>query len=225
VTLALRARPLEARPLTIAIADYGMGNLGSVSHALAFLGHHAVATSNPQDIARADAVVLPGVGAFAVAMENLRRRGLDGALAKAALEREVPFLGICLGMQLMAAEGTENGTHAGLGWIEGRVIRLEGRNDARVPHVGWAAVSHRDEVLFAGAPSGTAYYFDHSYHLDCPEPLVVARCAGAFNCVAAIRRGNLFAAQFHPEKSQRAGLRLLRAFTNHALALRERVAA
>lgn len=225
MTLALRARTPKDAPLTIAIADYGMGNLGSVRHALEFLGHRAVATADPEAIASADAIVLPGVGAFAVAMDNLRRRGLDSALSKAVLERQAPCLGICLGMQLMAAEGTENGVHPGLGWIEGRVIRLEGRDDVRVPHVGWAAVTRHDDALFAGAEPDSAFYFDHSYHLDCPDSLVAARCAGAFDCVAAIRRGNLFATQFHPEKSQRAGLRLLRAFTDYALGLRDRAAA
>jgi glutamine amidotransferase len=146
-------------------------------------------------------------------------------LSAAVLEWQTPFLGICLGMQLLAHEGTENGVHKGLGWIEGRVIRLEGAAEARVPHVGWAAVTRRDGVVFAGMEPSSAFYFDHSYHLDCPEPLVAARCAGAFDCVAAIRRGNLFATQFHPEKSQRAGLRLLRAFTDYACAQRDRAAA
>ena len=225
MTLALRARVPSGRRLKIAVIDYGMGNLASVCHALAFLGHRPAATSEASEIQEADAIVLPGVGAFAAAMHNLRQRGLDRALSDAALDREVPFLGICLGMQLMAAEGTENGIHSGLGWIEGRVIRLEGGKDARVPHVGWAAIKHNDDVLFAGAAAGTGFYFDHSYHLDCPDSLVAARCAGAFDCVAAIRRGNLFATQFHPEKSQRAGLRLLRAFTDHVLELRNKAAA
>jgi len=225
MSLAIRARAPQGAPLDIAVVDYGMGNLGSVRHALDFLGHRAVATFDPSELAKADAIVLPGVGTFAVAMDNLCRRGLDRALSDAVLKRQTPFLGICLGMQLLAQEGTENGVHQGLGWIDGRVIRLEGSDEARVPHVGWAAVTQSDDVLFAGAAPGDAFYFDHSYHLDCPEALVAARCAGAFDCVAAIRRDNLFATQFHPEKSQRSGLRLLRAFTDHAIAQRGRAAA
>jgi imidazole glycerol-phosphate synthase subunit HisH len=225
MSLAIRARTPLGRPLAIAVVDYGMGNLGSVCHALGFLGHRAMATSEAAALTKAEAIVLPGVGTFAVAMDNLRRHGLDRALSDAVLDRRSPFLGICLGMQLLAQEGTENGVHQGLGWIEGRVIRLEGGGEARVPHVGWAALTGHDDVMFAGMDTGSAYYFDHSYHLDCPEPLVAARCAGAFACIAAIRRGNLFATQFHPEKSQRAGLRLLRAFTDYACAQRDLVAA
>lgn len=221
----MRARAPIGAPLAIAIVDYGMGNLGSVRHALEFLGHHPIATCDPDKIDRADAIVLPGVGTFAVAMDNLRQLGLDVALTEAALERRVPFLGICLGMQLMAQEGTENGLHHGLGWVDGRVVKLAARNNARVPHVGWAPVTLDDGTLFAGVETGTAYYFDHSYHLDCPPTLVVSRCAGAFDCVAAIRRDNLFATQFHPEKSQRAGLKLLRAFTDFALTCRKGIAA
>lgn len=225
MSLAISARAPAGRPLDVAIVDYGMGNMGSVRHALEFLGHRPVGTSDAAVLARADAIVLPGVGAFAVAMDNLTSRGLDRALSEAVLERETPFLGICLGMQLLAGEGTENGVHAGLGFIDGRVVRLAASGQARVPHVGWATVVHRDPVLFAGAAQNAAFYFDHSYHLECSEDLVGARCGGAFDCVAAIRRGNLFATQFHPEKSQRAGLKLLRAFTDYACEQRSREAA
>jgi glutamine amidotransferase len=216
MSLLLRARKPTGVPLNVAIVDYGMGNLGSVRHAFEFLGHRAVATSDPETVARADALVLPGVGAFRLAMDNLDTAGLSTALSRAVLDRGVPFLGICLGMQLIAREGTEGGAHAGLGWIDGRVVRLEPGEGRRVPHVGWARLSGPGGGLTDGIGAEAGFYFDHSYHLECPSDSVVARCAGAFDCVAAIRRANIFATQFHPEKSQRSGLRLLRNFTEAA---------
>ncbi len=225
MSLQLRARRPVGRPLDIAVVDYGMGNLGSVRHAFAFLGHNAVATSDPAALARAEAVVLPGVGAFRLAMENLRTRGLDAALSRAVLDGGVPFLGICLGMQLLAREGTENGIHPGLGWIDGQVVRLDPADGRRVPHVGWAPLAGAGDPLTARIEPGTSFYFDHSYHLECPETFVSSRCAGAFDCVAAVQRGHVFATQFHPEKSQRAGLRLLRNFTEFCLERRSEVAA
>ncbi len=225
MSLQLRARRPAGRPLDIAIVDYGMGNLGSVRHAFAFLGHNAAATSDPAALACADAIVLPGVGAFRLAMENLRARSLDSALSRVVLDGGVPFLGICLGMQLLAREGTENGIHPGLGWIAGRVVRLEPAEGRRVPHVGWAPLAGAGDALTARIEPGTSFYFDHSYHLECPEKFVSSRCAGAFDCVAAVRDGHVFATQFHPEKSQRAGLRLLRNFTEFCLERRAGAAA
>ncbi|MBL8806877.1 MAG: imidazole glycerol phosphate synthase subunit HisH [Rhodospirillales bacterium] len=222
--MLMRARRPIGRPLDIAIIDYGMGNLGSVRHAFEFLGHRAVATSDPETAGSADAIVLPGVGAFRLAMDNLNSGGLAAALARTVLDRGTPFLGICLGMQLIAREGTEGGVHAGLGWIEGRVTRLEPGEGRRVPHVGWAHVSGAGGGLIDGIEPGAGFYFDHSYHLECAAELVVARCAGAFDCVAAVRRANIFATQFHPEKSQRSGLRLLRNFTEAARTLRREAA-
>ena len=221
MTLPIRAKHVE-RPLQIAVVDYGMGNLGSVRHALTFLGHQAHITSDVDAITAADAVVLPGVGAFGLAVENLHHRKLAKPLSSKVVDRRAPFLGICLGMQLIAREGMENGRHAGLGWIDGEVIRLEGESRAqRVPHVGWAPISAGDLTLFDTLADGSAFYFDHSYHLQCPATDVAARCRGEFSFVAAVRRDNIFATQFHPEKSQRSGLRLLRNFTNYAMARRD----
>jgi glutamine amidotransferase len=224
MSLLLRAREPGGPPLDVAIVDYGMGNLGSVRHAFEFLGHRAAATADSETIGRAHAIVLPGVGAFKRAMDNLDAAGLALALARAVLDRGVPFLGICLGMQLLAREGTEGGAHAGLGWIEGRVARLEPGELRRVPHVGWARLTGSGGGLTEGIDPEAGFYFDHSYHLECPPEIVVARCAGAFDCVAAIRTANVFATQFHPEKSQRSGLKLLRNFTEAALSMRKAAA-
>lgn len=221
MSLLLRAKRPAGRPLDIAVVDYGMGNLGSVRHALDFLGHRARATDDPAELAAADAIVLPGVGAFSLAMDNLAKRGQAAALEAAVMRRGIPFLGICLGMQMLAREGTENGVHAGLGWIDARIEKLAGGAGRRVPHVGWAPIAGNDDVVTAGIAPDECFYFDHSYHAVCAPNVATMACAGAFDCVAAFRKDHVFGVQFHPEKSQRAGLRLLRNFTDYCLARRD----
>jgi glutamine amidotransferase len=199
----------------IAIVDYGMGNQHSVLNALRYLGVEAAVTADPDTVRRADRVILPGVGAFGAAMENLNRTGLRAAMNEAVLQRGRPFLGICLGMQLVAAKGTEKGLFEGLGWIDGEV-RLMTPTDAglKLPHVGWNdIVLAQDLPLFQGLKKERAFYFVHSYAI-CPEnpAHVAATCdyGGAF--VAAVYRDNIFATQFHPEKSQKNGLTILENF-------------
>jgi glutamine amidotransferase len=198
----------------VAVVDYGMGNLDSVARALDECGGRPLVTSDPRDLERAAAVVLPGVGAFPAGMRNLRERGLDVALTEHVVEREVPLLGLCLGMQLLADSGTEVEETAGLGFVPGRVERLEPAAGLRVPHVGWNDVhAERHSALFAELEDGRDFYFVHSYHFVCATPEdVLAHTPYGDELVAAVGRGCVYGVQFHPEKSQRAGFQLLRNF-------------
>src|ERR1700690_2644818 len=153
----------------VAIVDYGMCNLDSVRRAFEEVGARPYVTDDPGDLDAADRIVLPGVGAFPDAMRNLRARGLDEALAKQVWEKGAPFLGVCLGMQLMAAAGEEVEPTEGLGWIDAACVRFVATEaDRRVPHVGWNEVTPAfDSALFAGIPPGTDFYFVHSFHVAC----------------------------------------------------------
>jgi glutamine amidotransferase len=200
--------------MTVAVVDYGMGNLRSVAKALEAVGADVCVSSKPEDLRKADRIVLPGQGAFRDCMANLRASGLVDALSEEVRKKGKPFLGICLGLQLLADVSYENGTFEGLGWLSGRVERLT-VNDAslKLPHIGWNDVAFRDTPLANGIKKNPIFYFDHSYHFVCQAPdLVVASCeyGGAF--AAAIQKDNLFAVQFHPEKSQEVGLRLMKNF-------------
>jgi imidazole glycerol-phosphate synthase subunit HisH len=195
----------------IAVVDYGRGNLGSVQQAFARLGLEAVVTEDPRVVDRAEAVVLPGDGAFHDAMDTLGRLGLLDSLREAVTGTR-PFLGICLGYQLLFTESEEFGHGKGLDVIPGAVRRFP--PGLKVPHMGWNQVEHRGECpLFAGIPSGAHFYFVHSYFPETADPtLRVATCTYGVTFPAAVSRGALFATQFHPEKSQRWGLRLLENF-------------
>ena len=197
----------------IAIVDYGRGNLGSVQKALVRLGMDAVVTQDPAVVRSARALVLPGDGAFNDAMRSLERLGLLGPIRE-ALEAERPFLGICLGYQLLFSESEEFGPGKGLNLIPGLVRRFPKELRLKVPHMGWNQVMHSgDLAIFDGIPSGAYFYFVHSYY---PEPLDgtlrVATCQYGVTFSAAIGKGNLFGTQFHPEKSQLWGLKLLENF-------------
>lgn len=197
----------------IAIIDYGMGNLRSVQKAFEHVGQAAVVTDRPDEVAAADKVVLPGVGAFEDAIAELRRRNLvEPALA--AIASGKPFLGICLGLQLLFDVSYENGTHQGLGVIPGKVVRFELPDEYTVPHMGWNGLlmRHRPPLL-AGLAEGTHVYFVHSYYVVPEDPAVIATetdYGGPF--CSMIWRDNVFATQFHPEKSQADGLRILQNF-------------
>jgi glutamine amidotransferase len=201
----------------LAIVDYGMGNIGSVVNAFRRLGSNCVVTADPTELRRARSIVLPGVGAFKSAMDNLRDRGLVEALAERVVGERIPFLGICLGLQLLAKDSTEQGFSNGLGWIDAHVERIVPRPAKPVPHVGWNEVELMTRSpLFERLPAGAHFYFDHSYHLRCTESCVTAICGYGGSWVAAVAKDNIHAVQFHPEKSQRTGLRLLRNFLNYA---------
>jgi glutamine amidotransferase len=195
----------------IAIIDYGRGNLGSVEKAFGRVGMEAVVTEDPKVVADAEAVVLPGDGAFHDAMGNLQSLGLIAPL-RACFESERPFLGICLGYQLLFTESEEFGQGKGLDIIAGAVRRFPA--GLKVPHMGWNQVEHRDDLrLFDGIPSGANFYFVHSYYPEISDPsLRMATCTYGIRFPAAVGRGALFATQFHPEKSQRWGIRLLENF-------------
>jgi len=200
----------------VAIIEYGMGNLHSVARAVEECGGTPIISDRRADVEDAASVILPGVGSFAAGMRNIRERGLDELLVRHVLERGIPFLGVCLGMQLMAARGEEGGDTAGLGWIDGEVRRL--RPDApgvRLPHVGWNNVLYDGLPcpLLKGIPSGKDFYFVHSFALTCRrQEDFLARTPYCGGFASVIGRGRAFGVQFHPEKSQRAGFQLLKNF-------------
>ncbi|PZQ14205.1 MAG: imidazole glycerol phosphate synthase subunit HisH [Ancylobacter novellus] len=206
--------------MTVAIVDYGAGNLRSVEKAVAKAGGDGVVvTSDPDVVAKADHVVLPGDGAFPDCRAALgQASGLGEALDEAVTKRGAAFLGICIGMQLLATEGEEFEPTPGLGWIPGRVVRIEpGEAGLKVPHMGWNTLrAHRPHVLTAGldlGPRGLHAYFLHAYHLrPDDEADVVASADYGGDVTALVARGNVAGVQFHPEKSQRLGLELLANF-------------
>ena len=199
--------------MKVGIIDYGMGNIGSVQTAFRGLGADCFISGRPEELARAAGLVLPGVGAFGAAMANLERQGLPAFLRGQVVEGGKPFLGICLGMQLLAEDSTEMGFHRGLGWIPGHVAELPHAPGLRVPHVGWSPLRLPDaHRMFRRLDDHAHFYFDHSYHFVCAPEFVAAWCDYGAPVAAAVRRGNVFATQFHPEKSQRSGLKLLRNF-------------
>jgi glutamine amidotransferase len=205
----------------ITIIDYGMGNLRNVQKAFEHMGIAARISSVPADLNRADGWVLPGVGAFGDAMDNLRETGLVEPIRRGVAQGK-PLLGICLGLQLLFEESNEMGTHRGLGVLSGRVIRFEdGMEHAgqmlKVPHVGWnefhITEQGRKSPLLEGVPDGSYAYFVHSYYVVPAEPAdALAVTDYGIDFVSVVGRGNVFGAQPHPEKSQEVGLRLLQNF-------------
>ncbi|MDD4801629.1 MAG: imidazole glycerol phosphate synthase subunit HisH [Syntrophomonas sp.] len=197
----------------IAIIDYGMGNLASVKNAFLHLGYKAITTSRPDEILAADKVVLPGVGAFADAIKNLRQMGIDQTIHE-LVARQIPILGICLGMQLFCSESTENGIYKGLDIIKGRVERFNLPAGFKVPHMGWNQIEpDPSSHLFKGIPAGSCVYFVHSYHVvPADETVAAARTDYGIKFIAALEKGRIFATQFHPEKSSRLGLKILKNF-------------
>ena len=194
----------------IAIVDYGVGNLKSVTNAMNYLGLSSLITSDREALERADAILLPGVGAFPDAADRLRRAGLDTLLVEQA--RRKPILGICLGMQLLFDRGEEVRPCAGLGLVPGRVARIE--TDRKLPHIGWNSLSlQNDSPLFRGLDQDSYVYFVHTYcGLAQSESNVIARTDYGTSIVAAVQAGNVFGCQFHPEKSGEVGLQILRNF-------------
>lgn len=205
----------------VVVVDYGAGNLASVANALRAAGAEALVTANPRVIARADRIVLPGVGAFAQCSGALRgAAGIEAALTTAVIEHGVPFLGVCVGMQLLATEGHEHGVHPGLGWIGGTVERLvptEVGSDGqalKVPHMGWNTVAkNRDHAVLAGFTDGANAYFVHSYRFAVANRAdLVATTDHGGEIAAIVGRDNILGVQFHPEKSQAFGLAFLAGF-------------
>lgn len=204
----------------IAIIDYGMGNLRSVQKGFEKVGHTAIVTSDPKAIMDAGHVVLPGVGAFPDCMRNLEERGLLDVVPK-VIESGRPFLGICLGLQLLFTESEEFGVHKGLDIIKGRVVKfseLRSPNSEllKVPHMGWNTVSIKKKPpVLEGIDDGSYFYFVHSYYVVPEDEEVVATATDyGIDFVSSIWKDNIFASQFHPEKSQEKGLRILKNFGN-----------
>ncbi len=196
----------------IAIVDYGMGNVRSLRNAFEYLGESATITADEEELDAADRIVLPGVGAFGDAMRAIRERQLQPALDRQALEKRKPVLGVCLGMQLFAKRSFEHGNHAGLGWLDAEIVRLRVEPPLKVPQVGWNSLNYATgDWLFDGIRAAEAnFYFVHSFHMICADVADVVATTDYGGCVTAVvRRGNLVAAQFHPEKSQDNGLRML----------------
>lgn len=198
----------------LAIIDYGVGNLFSLQCSLKKIGEEAVVTKDPEVIKKADRIILPGVGAFGDAAEKLKATGLVDVI-RAEAENGKPFLGICLGMQLLFDKGYEYGVHDGLGFIKGNVVALEGRipSELNIPHMGWNALSlDKSCPLFKYIDDGDCVYFVHSYFATECESSVVATAEYGIPVTAAVGNGNIFGCQFHPEKSGETGLKILKAF-------------
>lgn len=205
--------------MTVGIVNYRMGNLTSVLNAFLAIGCDAVLLHEPAGVGRVTHVVLPGVGAFGDGMRNLRELGWIEALDRAVRDEGRPLLGICLGMQLLATSGTEHGAHEGLNWIEGVVERLQPADPALpIPHIGWNDVRFaKKDGLYAGLGDSEAFYFVHSYALKPADPSIVSgACSYGVDFAASVEFGNIRATQYHPEKSQKAGLRVLENFAKLA---------
>ena len=197
----------------IAIIDYDAGNVKSVEKALEFLGEEAVLTRDPEVLLKAEKVILPGVGAFGDAMEKLQGYGLVTVIRK-IVEKGTPFLGICLGLQLLFESSDESPGVEGLGVLKGRIVRIPDGEGLKVPHIGWNSLTYPNQGrLYKGIPENSYVYFVHSYYLQAQEPeIVVAETEYGVQIQASVEKGNVFACQFHPEKSSGIGMTILKNF-------------
>jgi imidazole glycerol-phosphate synthase subunit HisH len=200
--------------MSVVIVDHGLCNVGSARRAFEECGGQVLVSDDPADLSVATHIVLPGVGAFAAGMRELRAKGWNEALQKAVRQDNIPILGICLGMQLLADKGYDGGETEGLGLIPGEVVRMEPGEGERLPHVGWNdVVVEHPSVLFESIPTGTDFYFVHSFHFATKggdDQVASAPYCGRI--AAAVERGRVFGVQFHPEKSSKAGFQLIRNF-------------
>ena len=198
----------------IALIDYGVGNLFSLKSSFSAIGFDTVVTRDPEVLAKADKIILPGVGAFADAAKKLADTGLDKTVKELAASGK-PLMGICLGMQMLFDKSFEYGEHRGLGLIPGNVVPMEGRisNELKIPHIGWNALEFKsDSKLFKYIKPGDFVYFVHSYYATDCEDSVTSVAEYGTDITATVERGNVYGCQFHPEKSGNVGLNILRAF-------------
>lgn len=201
----------------IAIIDSGVGNIQSAANAFEHIGADFKITKRSQDLKKADKIVFPGVGAFCDGMNAIHKSGLIDVLEEQVLEKGKPYLGICLGMQLLAEVGLEDGQYKGLGWVQGKVRRLNIKQQKlKLPHIGWNnVVAKKNSSLFDNLNTNPTFYFVHSYVLDPKDKsIIAATCDYGEKFVASIQYKNIFGVQFHPEKSQKNGLQLLKNFVN-----------
>ena len=199
----------------IVIIDYGMGNLRNVQKSFEWIGFKAKVTRNKKEMEKASAIVLPGVGAFKDCIENLEKFGLIDPLIR-SIEKGKPYLGICLGLQILFSESEEFGSQKGLDLIKGRVVKFRSDPEHKVPHMGWNTVETTGEVpILQGIENGDFFYFVHSYYVAPKETQWISTFTHyGIQFVSSIWKDNLFATQFHPEKSQQKGLRILENFAN-----------
>ena len=197
----------------VAIIDYDAGNIKSVEKAIQFLGEEAVITRNPDEILNASSVILPGVGAFGDAMEKLHKFGLVPVIHE-VVKRKIPFLGICLGLQLLFEKSEETPGVEGLGILQGEIKRIPDKDDLKIPHIGWNSLEYPNKGrLYEGIAEESYVYFVHSYYLEAKEnEIVVATTEYGTNIHASVEKGNVFSCQFHPEKSSSVGLKILENF-------------
>lgn len=197
----------------IAMIDYDAGNIKSVEKALLLLGHEVEVTGDPERILKAEKVILPGVGAFGDAMENLKRAGLDEVIRQVAAKR-TPFLGICLGLQLLFERSDEALGAEGLGLLEGEILKIPDQEGLKIPHMGWNSLHlEHGGRLFRGIEEQSYVYFVHSYYLKAKEESIVkASTEYSTHIHASVEKDNIFGCQFHPEKSSEVGLKILKNF-------------
>ena len=197
----------------VAIIDYDAGNIKSVEKAIQFLGEEVIITRNPDEILSASRVILPGVGAFGDAMEKLHNYGLVPVIQE-VVKRKIPFLGICLGLQLLFEKSEESPGVEGLGILQGEIKRIPDKDDLKIPHIGWNSLKYPNSGrLYEGITEDSYVYFVHSYYLEAKEPeIVMASTEYGTYIHASVEKDNVFACQFHPEKSSTVGLKILENF-------------
>lgn len=200
----------------ISIVDLGLANVNSVYRALKYLKIPSVITNDPAEIRSSEKIILPGVGSFFEASKRMRSSGISDVIIETVIQRQRPILGICLGMQLLAIDGEEGGGSPGLGLIEGHVTRIRQKDPSyRLPHIGWNDVFFDGMKLFSGIEQGSSFYFVHSYEMVLSgKNIESATTQYGVDIVAAVKREHVLGVQFHPEKSQKAGLYLLKNFAN-----------
>ena len=195
--------------------DYGSGNVMSVYNIITYLGYNAIISNTTHDIQSATHIILPGVGSFSATLEKIKSKIPLTALENEVIHKSKPFLGICVGMQLLADKGNENGEHNGLGWITGIVEKLEINNNFSLPHIGWNnVIPKKESQLFQGLKDINDFYFVHSYVLKTNDKHVLAETCYESNFCSAVQKENIYGVQFHPEKSQKVGQQLLKNFFN-----------
>ncbi len=195
----------------ISLINYGAGNIKSVDNILKALGYDPNITGNPNDLKKSEIIILPGVGAFPDCIEKLKNQKMIDELNEQVLVNKKPFLGICIGLQLLADQGYENTLTKGFGWINGDVIKIQGSSTARVPHMGWNSVKIKSKSgLFSNFHDDPTFYFVHSYYFKAKsEEHITSTCSHGQTMVSSVQKDNIYAVQFHPEKSQENGLKLL----------------